>query len=136
MLPWDIEAKSISLHLMLTSLPFLSKWYFLGTVEDTRAMLFSCWLDLGNDEILSAVDWGRFLFRLFVPQWIMIRSCLGYIHDTRSSVFAPGKDVKTSKSSWIDNSQPFVTECYVQGGAEIQAAYPNDLYLLTILLQF
>ena len=66
----------------------------------------------------------------------MIRSCLGFIHDTTSSVFPPGKDVKTSKSSGIDNSQPFVTECYVQGGAEIQVVYPNDLYLLTMLLPF
>ena len=129
MLPWDIEAKYISLHLMLTSLPFLSKWYFLGTLEDTRAMLFSCWLDLGNGEILSAVDLGMLFFRLFVPQWIMIRSCLGFIHDSTSSVFALGKDVKTSKSSLIDNSQPFVTECYVQGVTEIQVVYPNDLYL-------
>ena len=38
--------KSISLHpvstIMLTSLPFLSKLSFLGAIEDTRTVLFSC----------------------------------------------------------------------------------------------
>ena len=38
---------------MLTSLPFLSKWSFVGTMEDTRTVLFSYWLDLANDKILS-----------------------------------------------------------------------------------
>ena len=66
MLPWEIKAKFIPLHLfskiMLTSLPFLSKWSFLGTMEDTRTMLLSRWLDLAN-KIFSAIDWGN----LFCP---------------------------------------------------------------------
>ena len=48
----------------------------LVTMEDTRALLFSCWIDLGNDKILSAIDCGVLFYRLLVPQWIMIRSGL------------------------------------------------------------
>ena len=98
MLPWEIEAK------------FISLWSFLGTMEDTRTVLFSCWLDLANDKIFSAIDCGVLFFRSLVPQWIMIRSGLflsvGLIYDSISSVFAPGKDLTTNKSSLVDNSQP------------------------------
>ena len=95
---------------MLTSLPFLSRWSFLGTMEDTRTVLFSCWLDLANDKIFSAIDCGVLFFRSLVPQWIMIRSGLflsvGLIYDSMTSVFAPRKDLTTNKSFLVDNSQP------------------------------
>ena len=73
-------------------------------------VLFSCWLDLANDKIFSAIDCGVLFFRSLVPQWIMIRSGLflsvGLIYDSISSVFAPGKDLTKNKSSLVDNSQP------------------------------
>ena len=95
---------------MLTSLPFLSRCYFLGTMGDRRTVLFSCWLYLANDKIFSAINCGVLFFRSLVPQWIMIRSDLllsvGLIYNYISSVFAPGKDLTTNKSSLVDNSQP------------------------------
>ena len=39
-------------------------------------MLRSCWNDLANDKILSAIDYGVLFLRLLVPQWVMIRSSL------------------------------------------------------------
>ena len=52
--------KLISLHffskIILTSLPFLSKLSFLGTMEDTRTVLFFGCLDVANDQILYAID--------------------------------------------------------------------------------
>ena len=93
----------------LTYLPFLSRWSFLGTMEDTRMVLFFCWLDLANDKIFLAIDCGVLFFRWLVPQWIMIRSSLflsvGPIYDSISSVFAPGKEFTTNKSNLVDNSQ-------------------------------
>ena len=98
MLPWEIEAK------------FISLWSFLGTMEDTRTVLFSCWLDLANYKIFLAIDCGVLFFRSLVSQWIMIRLGLflsvGLIYDSVSSAFAPGKYLTTNKSSLIDNSQP------------------------------
>ena len=93
---------------MLTSLPFLSRWSFLETIEDTRTVLFSCWLDLANDKILSSIDCGVLFFRSLAPHWIMIRSGLlfsvGLIYDSMSSGFAP--DLTTNKLCLADNSQP------------------------------
>ena len=86
---------------MLTSLPFLSRWSFVGTMEDTRMILFSCWLALANDKIFYTTDSGMLFFRSLVTQWIMIRSGLfssmALMHDPITSVFAPGKDLTTNK---------------------------------------
>ena len=93
---------------MLTSLPFLSRWSFVGTMEDTRIVLLSCWLDLANDKIFLAIDCDMLFFRSLVSQWIMIRlglfSSAGLIYNSISSVFAPGKDLATNKSSLVDSS--------------------------------
>ena len=73
-------------------------------------VLFSCWLDLANDKIFSAVNCGVLFFRLLVLQWITIHSGLllsvGLIYDSISSVFAAGKDLTTNKSPLVDNTQP------------------------------
>ena len=106
-----LKAKFISLYLfskiMLASLPFLSRWFFLGAMEDTRTVLFSFWVDLANDKMFLAIDCGLLFFRSLVPQWIMIRSGLflsvGLICDSIPSVFAPGKDLTTNKSSLVDS---------------------------------
>ena len=73
-------------------------------MEDIRTVLFSCWLDLAHDKILSAIKFGVLFFKSLVPQPIMIRSGLffsvGSIHDSTSSVFAPGKDLTTNNHPW------------------------------------
>ena len=107
MLQWEIKVYFILLQIFPKQcLPFLSKWYFLGTMEDTRAMLFSCWLDLANDKILSEI----LFFRSLVLQWIMIRSgfffSVDLMYGSISSVSASGKDLATNNSYLIDNSQP------------------------------
>ena len=61
---------------MLTSLPFLSKWTFLETMEDRRTMLFSYWHDLAINKILSAIHCRVLFFRSLAPQWTMICSGL------------------------------------------------------------
>ena len=90
MLPWEIKAKFILLHfftkIMVTSLPFLSKWSFLGIMDDTRTMLFSVWLDLNNDQILLPIDFGVLFLRSLVPYWIMIHIGIQYILSGRTKV--------------------------------------------------
>ena len=79
-------------------------------MEDARPVLFSSWLNLANDKIFSAIDYGVLFFGSWVLQWIMIRSGLflsvGLIHGSISSAFAPGGDLAANKSSLADNSQP------------------------------
>ena len=107
MLPWEIKAKFISLHLfskIILTLPFLSKWSFLGTMEVTRTVLFSCWLDLANDKILSATDCGVILQIISSAvnyDTFGLAFIVGLIYNYISSFFAPGKNLTTNKSSLV-----------------------------------